>query len=70
MYVYLKFHENWSTNMGDMAKSLFLQFLSLSLLFLFFSLNHYLKNHKRSGLTFCIQVGSDDPTCSDLSKYF
>ena len=34
MYVYLKFGENWTTNMGDMAKSQF--FLSS---FLFFSLN-------------------------------
>ena len=36
MYVYLKFGENWTTKMGDMAKIQFLQFLSP---FLFFSLN-------------------------------
>ena len=72
MYVHLKFGENWITNMGDMAKSLFLQFflsLSLSLLFLFFSLNPCIsKTVRGTGLKFCTQVGSDDPTCSDLSK--
>ena len=35
MHVYLKFGENWTTNMEDMEISLFLQFLSFS----FFSLN-------------------------------
>ena len=72
MYVHLKFGENWTTNMGDIAKSLFLQFL-LSLLssFLFFSLNSCIsKTVRGTGLKFCTQVGSDDPTCSDLSKYF
>ena len=42
MYVYLKIGENLTTNMGDMAKSLFLPFFlffSLLLSFLFFSLN-------------------------------
>ena len=40
MYVYLTFGENLTTNTGDMAKSLFLQFyLLLLFLFLFFSLN-------------------------------
>ena len=74
MYVHLKFGENWTTNMGDMAKSLFLQFffflsLSLSFLFLFFSLNPCIsKTVRGTGLKFCTQVGSDDPTCSDLSK--
>ena len=38
MYVYLKFGENWTANMGDMEKIPFVQFLLLSLL-LFFSLN-------------------------------
>ena len=38
-YVYLKFGCNWTTNMRDMKKRLFLQFL-----FLFFSL---LNNYKR-----------------------
>ena len=38
MYVHLKFGENWTANMGDMAKSLFFQFFFLSSLsFLFFS---------------------------------
>ena len=27
MYVHLKFGENWTTNMGDMATSLFLQYI-------------------------------------------
>ena len=68
MYVYLKFGENWTTNMGDMPKSSFLQFL-LSLLTLFFSLNPSISNTIRgAGLKFCTQVVSDDPTCSDLSK--
>ena len=39
MYDYLKFGENWTTNMGDMAKSLFLRFFLSLLSFLFFSLN-------------------------------
>ena len=69
--VHLKFGENWTTNMGDMAKSLFLQFLlsSLSLSFLFFSLNPSIsKTVRGTGLNFCTQVGFDYPTCSDLSK--
>ena len=54
--------------MGDMPKSPFLQFL-LSLLSLFFSLNPSIsKTVRDAGLKFCTQVGSDDPTCSDLSK--
>ena len=71
MYVHLKVGENWTTNMGDMAKSLFPQFffLSLSLSFLFFSLNPCIsKTVRDTGLKFCTQVGSDDPMCSDLSK--
>ena len=66
MYVYLKFGENWTTNMGDMSKSPFLQFLLSS----FFSLNPSIsKTVRGTGLKFCTQVGSNDPTCSDLSKY-
>ena len=38
MYVHLKFGENWTTNKGDMAKSLFLQFFFV-FLSSFFSLN-------------------------------
>ena len=69
MYVHLKFGENWTTNMGDMAKSLFLQFFLSSLSFLFFSLNPYIsKTVRGTGLKFCTQVGFDDPTCSDLPK--
>ena len=61
MYVYLKFGENWTTNMGYMAKSLFLQS--------FFSLNPSIsKTVRGTGLKFCTQVGSDDPTCINLSK--
>ena len=68
MYVHLKFGENWTTNMEDMAKSPFLQFL-LSLSFLFFSLNPCISKTVRGiDLKFCTQVGSDDPTCGDLSK--
>ena len=67
MYDYLKFGENWTTNMGDMAKRLFLRFV---LSFLFFSLNPSIsktvKGIYRSEI--CIQVGFDNPTCSDLSK--
>ena len=59
MYDYLKFGENWTTNIGDMAKRLFLRFFLSFLLFLFFGIY-------RSEI--CIQVGSDNPTCSDLSK--
>ena len=66
MYVHLKFGKNWTTNMGDMEKILFLQFLSL---FLFFSLNPSIsKTVRGTGLKFYTQVGSDDPTCSDPSK--
>ena len=62
MYVYLKFGENWTTNKRDMA----IQFL---LLFLFFGLNLSIsKTVRGTGLKFWTQVGSDDPTCSDLSK--
>ena len=65
MYVYLKFGENWTTNMGDMAKSLYLQFLS----FLFFSLNPSIsKTVRDTGLTFYTEVGSYDLMCSDLPK--
>ena len=49
--------------MGDMAKSLFIQFFLLSLLFLFFSLNPCIsKTESGTGLKFCTQVGFDDPT--------
>ena len=66
LYVYLKFGWNWTANMGDMAKSLFLQFF-LSL-FLFFSLNPSIsKTIRGTDLKFCTQVGSDDLMCSDLS---
>ena len=52
--------------MGDMAKSPFLQLLSL---FLFFSLNPCIsKTVRGTDLNFCTQVGSDDLTYSDLSK--
>ena len=45
---YLKFGENCSTDMGDVAKSLFLQFfLLLSLFFVLHFESLYLKNHKR-----------------------
>ena len=54
--------------MVDMAKSLFLQFFLLS--FLFFGLNHSIsKTIRGTGQKFQTQVGSDDPTCSDLLKY-
>ena len=67
MYVYLKFGEKWTTNIGDMAKSPFLQFLSS--LSLFFSLNPSIsKSVRGTGLKFCTQVGSNEPMCSDLSK--
>ena len=66
MYVHVKVGQNWTTNMGDMAKSPFLQFF---LSFLFFSLNPCIsKTVRGTGLNFCTQVGSNDPTCSDLSK--
>ena len=67
MYVYLKFGENSTTNMGDIPKSPFHQFfLPLSL---FFSLNPGIsKTVTGAGLKFCTQVGSNDPTCSDLPK--
>ena len=72
MYVHLKVGDNWITNMGDMAKGLFLQFflfLLLLLFFLFFSLNPSIsKTIQGKDLKFCTQVGSDDPTCSNLSK--
>ena len=68
MYVYLIFGENWTTNMGRLAKSLFLQFL---LSFSFFNLNPSIsKTIRYTCLKFCIQVGSDDPTCSDILKMF
>ena len=66
MYVHLKFGENWTTNIGDMAKSPFLQFF---LSFSFFKLNPSMsKTIRGTGLKFCTQVGSDYLTCSDLSK--
>ena len=69
MYVHLKFSENWTINMGDMAKSLILQFFLSLLLFLFFSLNPSISNTVRgTGLKFCTHVESNDPTCSELSK--
>ena len=63
MYVYLKYCDNWTTNIGDMAKVYF------SLLsFLFFSLNLSIsKTLQDAGLKFCTQVGSDDPMCSNLN---
>ena len=65
MHVYLKFGENWTTNMGDMPKSPFLLFFLL----LSFSLNPSIsKTVRDAGLKFCTQVGSNAPTCSDLSK--
>ena len=68
MYAYLKFGESWNTNMGDMAKSPFLQFFLLLLSF-FFSFNPSIsKTVRGTGLKFCTQVGSNDSTCSDLSK--
>ena len=71
MYVYLKFGEKWTANMGDMAKSLFLQFFLLSSLPLLFILNPSISKPVRgTGLKFGIQVGSNNPTCSDLSKCF
>ena len=56
--------------MGDMAKSPFLQFLlSLLSLLYFFSLNPSIsKPVKVTGLNFYTKVGSNDLTCSDLSK--
>ena len=69
MYVHLKFGYNWITNMGDTAKSPFLQFFLLSL-FLFFSLNPCIsKTVRGKGLKCCTQVESNDSTCSELSKY-
>ena len=69
MYVYQKFGLNWTINMGDMAKSLFLQFFLLSLVSFFFSLNPSISKIVRgTGLIICTQVGSDDLTCNDLSK--
>ena len=69
MYVHLKFGYNWTTNMGDMAKSPFHQFFLSLLSFLFFSLNPSIsKTVKGTGLKFCTQVGSNDLMCSDLSK--
>ena len=58
--------------MGDMAKTPFLQFfLLLSLSFLLFSLNPCIsKTVRGTGLKFGTEVGSDDPTCIDLSKCF
>ena len=68
MYVYLNFGENWTTSMGDMLKSPFLQFFLL-LLSLFFSLNPSIsKTVRDTGLKFCTQVGFNDLTSSDLSK--
>ena len=70
MYDYLIFGENWTTNMGDMAKSLFLRFFLSFLLVLFFSLNPSISKTVRGiyRSEICIQVGSDDQTCSDLAK--
>ena len=66
MYVYQKFGENWTTNMGDMAKSLFLQLFFLLSVFSFFSLNPSISKAVRdTGLKFCTQVGSDDPMFVD-----
>ena len=49
MYVHLKVGENWTTNMGDMAKSLFLQFLVIVVVVLVLQLEFlYLKNRKRN----------------------
>ena len=71
MYVHLKFGYNWTTKMGDIAKSPFLEFFLLPSSFLFFSLNPCIsKTVRDTGLNFCTQVGSDDPMCSDLSKCF
>ena len=70
IYDYLKIGENWTTNMGDIAKRLFLQFFLSFLSFLFFSLNPSISKTVRGiyRSEICIQVGSDNPTCSDLSK--
>ena len=71
MCVHLNFSEKWTTNMGDMAKSQSLQFFLSLLSFLFFSLNPCIsKTIKGTGLKICAQVGSDHPTCEDLSKCF
>ena len=70
MHVYKKFGLNWIINMGDMAKSPFLQFF-LSLLF-FFRLNPSIsKTVRGTGLKFCTQVGFDDPSaviCQNVCK--
>ena len=71
MYLHVNVGENWTTNMGDMAKGLFLQFFFffLSLLFLFFSLNPCIsKTVRGTGMNFCTQVGFDDSMCGNLSK--
>ena len=66
MYVYLNFSENWTTNMGNMQKSPFLQLFFLSF---FFSLNPSIsKTVRGAGVKFCTQVVSDDPMCSGQSK--
>ena len=63
MYVHLKFGYNWTINLGDMAKSPFLQFFFLS--FLFFRLNPCIsKTVRATGLKFCKHVGSDDSMCN------
>ena len=62
MYAYLKYGKNWTTNMRDMAKSLFLQFLSSS-----FLLNPSIsKNVRGTGLKFFTQVGA--VTCQIVCK--
>ena len=71
MSVHLEFSETWTTNMGDMAKTPFLQFF-LSLLSsssLFFSLNPSISTSVRgTGLKSGTQVGSNDLMCSDLTQ--
>ena len=62
----LKFGLNETINMGDMAKSLFLQFL-LSLLFSFNLKPSISEAVRGTYLKFCTQVGSNDSTCSDLN---
>ena len=55
--------------MGNMAKSPFLQFFFVVVFILIHSLNPSIsKTIRDTGLTFCIQVGSDDPMCSNLSN--
>ena len=74
MYVYVMFGENYTTNMGDMAKTPFFQFFLLLLSLFFFSLNPSISKtvgDKRSKILYIPKLSSMTQravTCQNVFK--